>query len=192
MTDIQILDHNNADIDAYYYHIEQQKNLLDDMHYRVMSGGHTGYYYNPYYANSNYPYNTGIVDGYYGYSPYGTAHTYVGSVGHGVHSPANADSHVHAADEEEVDELSAGEIAGIVIGSVAGFLLLVLLACLCMQMRRRNMSNMPPQGMQGMGAMPPNMNTSMSDATGNQSDAPDILDYTGGKKPPAAMDGTMK
>jgi hypothetical protein len=153
-----------------------------------MSGGHTGYHYNPYNAGWDYPYGVshGTYDGYYGYSPYGAAHTYVGTVSN-AYGPV---VETPVVEEEVAEELTSGEIAGIVIGSVIGFLLLVLLACLCMRNRR---NNMPPE-MMGMGQMPPpgHMNTSMSDAGGNATDAPDILDYTGGKKPPAAMDGTPK
>lgn len=159
-----------------------------------MAGGHTGYYYNPYNAGWDYPYGVsqgaGTYDGYYGYSPYGAAHNYVGTVSNAYTSGPVVET---PADEEVVEELTAGEIAGIVIGSIVGFLLLVLLACLCMRNMRDRRNNMPPE-MMGMEHMPPpgHMNTSMSDAAGNASDAPDILDYTGGKKPPAAMDDTPK
>lgn len=113
-----------------------------------MSGGHTGYYYNPYNAYHDYPYGVayGTHDGYYGYSPYGAAHTYVGTVSNAYTTGADED----AAEEEEVaEELTAGEIAGIVIGSVVGFLLLVLLACLCRRNMRMRSNNMPPE-MMGM------------------------------------------
>lgn len=168
------VDYNYGAADSYYYHLEQQRALVDDMHFRVTSGGYPGYYYNPHYA---YDYG-------YGYPGYGYAH-------HGAHGSVEQTTtvkqdygnhgHVYAPiaveTTEAADELSAGEIAGIVIGSVVGFLLLLFLLCIAMNSMGRSkrapqMAHYPP----------PYYNTNASDVTGTMSDAPDIMDMSG-KKP---------
>lgn len=103
--------HPYGDVNSYYYHLEQQRSLIDDLHYRVQHGDYyNGYYYNPYYNN--------------GYNPYGYGNTVVTDVNsvQGVHNA------IPDTDVEE-DELSTGAIAGIVIGSVVGFLLILAIIC---------------------------------------------------------------
>lgn len=131
----QLLDptaaHLYGDVNSYYYHLEQQRNLIDDLHYRVNHGNHYGYYYNPY---TDY----GLYGGYGGYGyPYGYAGSaseeYKHSVQYG-HGPVVPTIEVsEPAAEEEEEGLSAGAIAGIVVGSVVGFLLLlaiIFFACM--------------------------------------------------------------
>lgn len=159
--------HLYGDVNSYYYHLEQQRNLIDDMHYRVQKGNHLGYYYNPY---TDY----GLYGGYAGYPGYGGAYPY------GYQASASAEQSMkhtieygngfptvetttEAPAEEEEEGLSAGAIAGIVIGSVVGFLLLLALIFFACFGGGRSRQMPPP---------PAYYNQGMNATDGNMSDGP--------------------
>lgn len=120
--------HGYGDIDSYYYHLEQQRGLVDDLHFRVANGAHYGYHYNPYYGYGHYPYaNYPYSESYEHNVKYEQewGNPYLNAV---LNQPAAAP--VEEAEEDVAPELTPGEIAGIVIGSVVGCLLLLLLCAL--------------------------------------------------------------
>lgn len=120
--------HGYGDIDSYYYHLEQQRSLVDDLHFRVAQGGVYGYHYNPYYGYGHYPYaNYPYSESYEHNVKYEQewGNPYLNAV---LNQPA--DPVVEEAEEDVAPELTPGEIAGIVIGSVVGCLLLLLLCAL--------------------------------------------------------------
>jgi hypothetical protein len=159
-----------GDINSYYHHIEAQRGLVDDLHYRVANGGYYGYHYNPYYGAGHYPYAS---------YPYGSVYDQTLAYTNPFYTTTVAgvsDPNATPVGEGEEEELSAGEIAGIVIGSVVGCLLLLLLCALARNTMGR--SRAPPQ--YPMRNMPPSHpDTSVGDIT----DGPDIMDMSG--KPPA-------
>lgn len=121
--------HGYGDIDSYYYHLEQQRSLVDDMHFRVSNGGTYGYHYNPYYGAghypyANYPYSTSYEHSVKASQEYGWPQSTYTTTFEPLGGAADA------AVLEEEPELSPGEIAGIVIGSVVGCLLILLLCAL--------------------------------------------------------------
>jgi len=136
-----------GNMDSYLYQMEQQRSMIDGLQYRVQHGGQYGYHYNPYYSNAY-----GYGDAYGAYGAYGAhgahgAHgAYPGSVLSSTHV-AYSDPNATPESVEGVDaaeELSAGEIAGIVIGSVVGLALLIALLYLCLNSGGRS-RRMPPQ-----------------------------------------------
>lgn len=86
-----------------------------------------GYYYNPYPTHTLYDSQPNV---------HNAPTTYMDAYGN-MHTPLATASTVNdgasAASEEAEDELSDGEIAGIAVGSVVGFILLSCLFyfCLC-------------------------------------------------------------
>jgi hypothetical protein len=116
--------HGYGDINSYYYHLEQQRGIIDDIHLRVANGGRYGYHYNPYYGAGHYPYA-----GFQQSTEY--EHSIKASQEYGWPSPV-AVAEPAAVTEDVAPGLSAGEIAGIVIGSVIGFLLILLLCAVLM------------------------------------------------------------
>lgn len=164
--------HGYGDIDSYYYHLEQQRTLVDDLHYRVSNGGYYGYHYNPYYGAGHYPYAN---------YPYSTSYEqnvkYQEEWGNPYLSSVLAPPAAPEAAVEDEAELTPGEIAGIVIGSVVGCLLILLLCALARNMMGR--SREIPQHYPQMRMPPSHPDTSVGDMT----DGPDILDYSGKAKP---------